>query len=645
MPSKQTRLMSPWRLATPARYWIAVGIIALTTVVRWFLLPVLGPEYPYAGFFVPVIAIAWIGGLGPALLGVGLGMISADFFFMVPQYRFSVPNTHDLLATVVFVFIGTAAGAMSEAYRRALDSAERAYRLSAQQQAELQQIYASTPIGLGFLDENLRYLRVNDALAAFNGLPADQHPGRHISEILSAETIEKLMPHLVEVLTTQQPLTNVEFQGPRAPGSEELRHVRASFYPVQLGELRGLHGVVEDITAEKKAQEELKRVETQLRHAVKMEAVGRLAGGVAHDFNNLLMVISSYTELLLQQLEGETGHAKKLRAIAGAAQRAARLTRELLAFSRKQAMQVQVVEIDPLVQNFEHLLRGALREDIDFFLETDGKGARIKIDPSQFEHVLLNLTVNARDAMPNGGRFEIHTGLRKFDCEEMRSVFSIPPGEYVEISLSDSGCGMSPEAQTKIFDPFFSTKEQGQGTGLGLAMVYGIVKQSGGYIEVQSVENQGTSFRIWLPTTTALSSQVAVPIARPCKGSGTILVVEDESALRQAISESLTALGYRVLEAADGVEALTIIERNGSVIDLVLTDAVMPNMGGLDLIQRVRASHPQIKTMLMSGYANSASPTTISEEGGAGLIFLQKPFAQAELAKAVRQVLFTSLPV
>jgi len=389
----------------------------------------------------------------------------------------------------------------------------------------------------------------------------------------------------------------------------------------------------------------LKRVETQLRHAVKMEAVGRLAGGVAHDFNNLLMVISSYTELLLQQLEGETGHAKKLRAIAGAAQRAARLTRELLAFSRKQAMQVQVVEIDPLVQNFEHLLRGALREDIDFFLETDGKGARIKIDPSQFEHVLLNLTVNARDAMPNGGRFEIHTGLRKFDCEEMRSVFSIPPGEYVEISLSDSGCGMSPEAQTKIFDPFFSTKEQGQGTGLGLAMVYGIVKQSGGYIEVQSVENQGTSFRIWLPTTTALSSQVAVPIARPCKGSGTILVVEDESALRQAISESLTALGYRVLEAADGVEALTIIERNGSVIDLVLTDAVMPNMGGLDLIQRVRASHPQIKTMLMSGYANSASPTTISEEGGAGLIFLQKPFAQAELAKAVRQVLFTSLPV
>jgi len=637
--------MSPWRLATPARYWIAVGIIALTTVVRWFLLPVLGPEYPYAGFFVPVIAIAWIGGLGPALLGVGLGMISADFFFMVPQYRFSVPNTHDLLATVVFVFIGTAAGAMSEAYRRALDSAERAYRLSAQQQAELQQIYASTPIGLGFLDENLRYLRVNDALAAFNGLPADQHPGRHISEILSAETIEKLMPHLVEVLTTQQPLTNVEFQGPRAPGSEELRHVRASFYPVQLGELRGLHGVVEDITAEKKAQEELKRVETQLRHAVKMEAVGRLAGGVAHDFNNLLMVISSYTELLLQQLEGETGHAKKLRAIAGAAQRAARLTRELLAFSRKQAMQVQVVEIDPLVQNFEHLLRGALREDIDFFLETDGKGARIKIDPSQFEHVLLNLTVNARDAMPNGGRFEIHTGLRKFDCEEMRSVFSIPPGEYVEISLSDSGCGMSPEAQTKIFDPFFSTKEQGQGTGLGLAMVYGIVKQSGGYIEVQSVENQGTSFRIWLPTTTALSSQVAVPIARPCKGSGTILVVEDESALRQAISESLTALGYRVLEAADGVEALTIIERNGSVIDLVLTDAVMPNMGGLDLIQRVRASHPQIKTMLMSGYANSASPTTISEEGGAGLIFLQKPFAQAELAKAVRQVLFTSLPV
>lgn len=636
--------MSPWRLATPARYWLAVGIIVLTTVVRWFLLPVLGPEYPYAGFFVPVIAIAWIGGFGPALLGVGLGVISADFFFMVPQYRFSAPNTHDLLATVVFVFIGTAAGAMSEAYRRALDSAERAYRLSAQQQAELQQIYASAPIGHGFLDENLRYLRVNDALAAFNDVPADRHPGRHITEILSPEVTARLIPILNEVLTTGKPLTNLEFQGPRARGSDELRHVRASFYPVQLGELRGLHGVVEDITAEKKAEEELKRVETQLRHALKMEAVGRLAGGVAHDFNNLLMVITSYTEMLLQQLEGDSGHARKLRAIAGAAQRAARLTKELLAFSRKQPMQVQVLELDPLVQNFEHLLRSALREDIDLLLETDSKNARIKIDPSQLEQVLMNLAVNARDAMPNGGRLAIHTVTRNFDHEEIRSVFSIPLGEYAEISVSDSGCGISPEIQSKIFDPFFTTKEHGRGTGLGLAMVYGIVKQSGGYIEVQSAENQGTTFRIWLPTTSATSSQPLVPATSPQKGNGTILLVEDESTLRQAICESLTALGYRVLEAADGIDALAIVERGDTAIDLLLTDAVMPNLGGWELIQRLRASHSQIKAVLMSGYANSTSPTIFGEES-TGVVFLQKPFAQAELAKAVQQALGSTLQV
>jgi PAS domain S-box-containing protein len=644
MLTNQNRWISPWRLAKPARYWMAAGIIVLTTVVRWFLLPVLGPEYPYAGFFVPVIAIAWIGGLGPALLGVGLGMISADFFFMVPQYRFSVPNTHDLLATVVFVFIGTAAGAMSEAYRRALDFAERAYRLSALQQAELQQIYDSAPIGHAFLDEHLRYIRVNDALAAFNDLPANQHPGRHITEILSPEVTAKLLPILNEVLTTGKPRTSLEFQGPRARSNDELRHVRASFYPVQLGELRGLHGVVEDISAEKKAEEELKRVETQLRHALKMEAVGRLAGGVAHDFNNLLMVITSYTELLLLQLKDEPAHAKKLRAIAGAAQRAACLTRDLLAFSRKQPMQVLVLELDPLVQNFEDLLRSALREDIDLLLDAHSKNARIKIDPSQLEQVLMNLAVNARDAMPSGGRLTIRTAIRKFEQDEVRSVFIISAGEYAEIAVSDSGCGISDEIQSKIFEPFFTTKEPGRGTGLGLAMVYGIVKQSGGYIEVQSAEDQGTTFRIWLPTTSAISSQPLVPATIPQKGNGTILLVEDESTLRQAICESLTALGYRVIEAADGIDALAIVERDGRAIDLLLTDAVMPNLGGRELIQRLRASHPQIKAVLMSGYANSTSPTVFDEET-TEVVFLQKPFAQAELAKALQQALGSTLHV
>jgi PAS domain S-box-containing protein len=643
MSANPIRLLARLRLSGPKRYWFAVGTIVLATLIRWLLNPVFGAQLPYAIFFAAILAIAWISGLGPALMGVALSIISADFFFMAPKHNLVMTSRTDVMFSVGFAFVGIVSGAISDAYRRALDSSQAAYRLSRRQQAELRQIYSSTPIGLGFLDENLRYLRVNDALAVFNGVPADQHPGRHISEILSPEIAAKVMPLLKEILSTGKPITDLEFQGPKTRNGEELRYVRASFYPVQLGEIRGVHGIVEDITAEKKAQEELKAVEAQLRYGFKMEAVGRLAGGIAHDFNNLLMVISNYTELLLQQVQDNPSHAKKLHAIAAASQRAALLTRQLLAFGRKQPMQARILEFDLLVQNLQQVLCSALRENVDLVLNLNAHGAHVRIDPSLLEQALMNLAANARDAMPQGGKLIIKTLLRRFEQEETHSLFTISPGEYVEISLIDSGCGISPELQTRIFDPFFTTKEQGRGSGLGLSMVYGIVKQSSGYIEVRSVEGEGTTFVIWLPTTTQVSVQPVAPVAIPQKGSGTILLAEDESTLRQAICESLTELGYRVIEAADGLEALAAMERDRAQIDLLLTDAVMPNMGGLDLIQRVRSAHPEVKSILMSGYSNSDSPTAIP--GNEGLVFLQKPFAQAELAKAVRKVLATSAPI
>jgi PAS domain S-box-containing protein len=643
MSANPIRLLARFRLSGAKRYWFAAAMIAVATLIRWLLDPLFGPQLPYAVFFAAILAIAWISGLGPALMGVALSIISADFFFMAPKHSLVMTSRADLMFSLGFAFVGIISGALSDAYRRALESSQAAYRLSERQQAELRQIYSSTPIGLGFLDENLRYLRVNDALAAFNGVPAEQHPGRHISEIISPEAAAKVMPLLNEILSTGKPITNLEFQGPKTRNGEELRYVRASFYPVQLGEIRGVHGLVEDITAEKKAQEELRAVEAQLRYGFKMEAVGRLAGGIAHDFNNLLMVISNYTELLLQQVQDNPNHAKKLHAIAAASQRAALLTRQLLAFGRKQPMQAQILEFDLLVQNLEQVLRSALQENVDLVLNLNAPRLQVKIDPSLLEQALMNLAVNARDAMPKGGQLMIQTAVRKFEEEEAHSLFTIPSGEYAEISLIDSGCGISPELQTRIFDPFFTTKEQGRGSGLGLSMVYGIVKQSGGYIEVRSVEGEGTTFVIWLPTSTGASAQPVAPVAIPQKGSSTILLAEDESTLRQAICESLTALGYRVIEAADGLEALAAIERDRAEIDLLLTDAVMPNLGGLDLIQRVRSAHPEVKSILMSGYSNSASPT--ETPGNEGLVFLQKPFAQAELAKAVRKVLATSAPV
>src|SRR6185312_16815612 len=399
MLSTQTRPSGGFRLSTFSRYALCISIIAAATLVRWLLNPVLGTELPYIVLYFAIMLIAWLGGLGPAVLGTILGVLTADYLFMPPQHAWAVfVGTHNLVTTALFAFIGIATGAMSERYRRALTQSEDAFHLSQNRQLELEHIYSSTPVGLAFVDENLRYLRVNEALASFNGVPAAKHAGKHISEVLPPPLAETLIPLLQQVVATRMPLTGIELQGPLAPGSEQLRYVRASFYPVKIGDLKGIHAVIEDISTEKKAQEELKKVEEQLRHAVKMEAIGRLAGGVAHDFNNLLMVISSYTELLLDQLQNQPAFAKKLRAITGATGRAAQLTKQLLAFSRKQFMQPQIVDLDSLIANLEHLLRRVLAEDIDLVLELNSGGKKVKIDPSQFEQVLMNMAVNSCDA-------------------------------------------------------------------------------------------------------------------------------------------------------------------------------------------------------------------------------------------------------
>ena len=642
MQENPTRLVERLRSSTAARYSFSICVIAIATFIRWALNPLLGNEFVYIVAYFAVMVVAWVGGLGPAVLGVVLGILTTDFLLIAPHFSFTMGEREDLISTALFAFVGITVGAMSGAYRRALQRSAESYRLSHRQQIELEQIYSSAPIGLAFLDENLCYLRVNEALASFNGVPSEAHLGRHISEILSGPTAEKIRPVLNQVLTMNTPLRNLEFQGPATHGSHEIRHVRASFYPVELGNLRGIHGVVQDITAEKKAQDELKAVESQLRHAAKMEAVGRLAGGVAHDFNNLLMVISSYTELLLQQLKDQPEIIKKLRAIAGASQRAAGLTKQLLAFSRKQTLQPQVIEVDSLVQNLEPLLRRAVSEETDLVFDLNSKGKQIKADPSQLEQVLMNLAVNARDAMSNRGRLTIQTRIRNLERDDDRSVFKIPAGDYVEMSITDSGCGIAPELQARIFDPFFTTKAPGQGTGLGLAMVYGIVKQSGGYIEVQSTVGQGTTFRIWLPTTMEMKTSATQPTVVTPHGKGTILVVEDEALLRKAISEYLTVVGYQVFEAQDGSEALRMIENYSGKIDLLLSDAVMPRMSGMDLISRVHAAYPSMKVLLMSGYAQGSSSGEASNQAEgthADVVFMQKPFAHADLAKTVRKLL------
>lgn len=645
MLENQTQLMTGFRLSRSSRYVICIAVLSAATIVRWLLNPVLKTELPYIVLYFAIMLIAWIGGLGPAVLGVVLGIVSANYLFIAPQHAwFRSIGLHDLVTTLLFAFIGIATGGMSEVYGRALAESREAYKLSQDRQFELEYIYSSAPVGLAFVDENLRYLRVNDDFAALNGAPARDHFGKSLSDILPATAVELLTPLVRKVLTTHTPLVDYEIQAEAPPGSGELRYMKLSFYPVQIGELRGVHAVIEDVTAARRTELELKSLEQQLQHAVKMEAIGRLAGGVAHDFNNLLMVISSYTELLLQQLEHDPAMARKLHAIAGATQRAARLTRQLLAFSRKQTLQAQVLEFDSLVANSEPLLRRVLHEDIDLILELDCAKAKVKIDPAQFEHVLMNLTLNSRDAMASKGRLVLQTACRRFYEESVRSLFTLPAGAYVEMSITDSGRGMSPEVQARIFDPFFTTKEPGQGTGLGLAMVYGIVKQSGGYIEVNSEVGGGTTFHIWLPIVEERVEELGREPSSGQSVGATILLVEDETILRQAISESLSALGYCVLEAPDGARAIEIMDKEGSTVDLVLSDAVMPRIGGAELIQHLRARRPGMRAILMSGYTHAHSVGAGSAgEPDPDIVVLQKPFAHAELAKIIRKLLSNSL--
>ena len=391
-----------------------------------------------------------------------------------------------------------------------------------------------------------------------------------------------------------------------------------------------LEAIAEDIT-------ERRALEDQFRQAQKMEAVGRLAGGVAHDFNNLLMVISGYAEVILNDLNAIHPLYEKARSIQQASDRATTLTRQLLAFSRKQLLELKVVDVNSIVADMERLLRPLIGEDVALVTHLAPDAGFTRADAGQLEQVLMNLVVNAKDAMPGGGKLTIETENVVMDELHRRGQNFIRPGNYVMLSVSDSGMGMDKETQSRIFEPFFTTKEKGKGTGLGLSTVYGIVKQSGGYVMVQSELGQGTTFHIYLPSVEGVAEKSSAPAARSTEGGHEIiLLVEDEESVRQLVRETLTARGYRVVEAGNGEAALEVAEREEK-IDLVITDVVMPGMGGRELVQHLAKTRPQTKVLYLSGYTEDS----ILSEGGTpnGTAFLQKPFTLQNLSRKVREVL------
>ncbi len=396
------------------------------------------------------------------------------------------------------------------------------------------------------------------------------------------------------------------------------------------GELVEIHGSCYDDTVRK-------ALEDQLRQSQKMEAIGRLAGGVAHDFNNLLTVIGGYSELMLALLSPSDPLRASAQEIRDAAERAAGLTRQLLAFSRKQILQPRRVSLNELVANLERMLRRLIGEDIELATELAGDLPSVVADPGQLEQVVANLVVNARDAMPHGGRLTIATSTAA-------PPWSTEPGECVALTVADTGCGMDEQTRSHIFEPFFTTKPAGHGTGLGLATVYGIVQQSRGSIEVQTEPGCGTTFHIYIPASAATAEPAQARSAAEPKrrGAETILLVEDEDSVRKLAATALRQYGYKVLEARGGGEALLIAESHGGPISLVVSDVVMPQMNGRELVERVQSTRPETKVLYMSGYTeDDVLRRGVSEERAA---FLAKPFGPDDLARKVREVLDSERP-
>jgi PAS domain S-box-containing protein len=429
-----------------------------------------------------------------------------------------------------------------------------------------------------------------------------------------------------------EPVTAVEVIRKKKDGTPVTVNLIAAPLHEADGRITGILGLIEDVTG-------IKRLEQQFSQAQKMEAVGRLAGGVAHDFNNLLTVITSYSELLLEDLGADDPRREDVVQIRKAAESATALTRQLLAFSRQQVLQPQVLDLNDIVAGTERLLRRLIGEDIQLATALAPDLGMVIVDSGQLEQVIMNLAVNARDAMPGGGRLTIETANVDIDETHVRGEATARPGRYVMLALSDTGIGMDGQTKSRIFEPFFTTKASGEGTGLGLSTVYGIVNQSGGFISVYSEPGQGTSFKVYFPWA-GEPGEHAAPTARdsqPRGGTETVLVVEDAPAVRAVMRQVLERQGYAILEAPDGETALQVAAKHHGKIHLLLTDVVMPGVSGRELADQLVKLRPNIKVLYASGYTDDA----IIHHGilEPGIAYLQKPFTRDALALKVREVL------
>jgi PAS domain S-box-containing protein len=508
----------------------------------------------------------------------------------------------------------------------ALHDSEGRYRL----------LFESNPFPMWVYDlETLSFLAVNGAVVRRYGYSKEEFLTMTIKDIRPIEDVPALLENISKV--SAEPNDSGSWRHRKKDGT--IIDVEITSHPLSFAGRRAELVLPNDVTERKRAEEALHRSEEHLRQALKMEAVGQLAGGLAHDFNNLLTVITGYSEMCLKRLTPNNSLYRHLDEIKKAGDRAAALTRQLLAFSRKQILQPEVLDLNHIVVELSKMLQRLIGEDIDLLLRLAADLGKVKADPNQLEQVLMNLVVNARDAMPKGGKLTIETSNVNLSEEFADLNASVPAGQYIMLAVSDSGSGMDAETQARIFEPFFTTKDVGKGTGLGLATVYGIVKQSEGSISVYSEVGRGTTFKVYLPCVAGRVCEVEeiVDTLELLRGVETVLLVEDEEVVREMTAEILRESGYHVLEAQHASDALVLAAQYDAEIHLMLTDVVMPQVSGRELADQLAPLRPDMKVLYMSGYTDDAIVRHgVLEEGTA---FISKPFTIDALACKLREIL------
>ena len=619
LPLIRTFAVAPAR-APILRYGVALLSTLLALIPTLFFSDI--AESRLVVFAVAVMVSAWYGGWKPGLAATSFALTVSAYYSLAgdqtpAEYRRALAHLALFFAVALLIcWFNAALRATQESLRRS--------------ESNFRSLVMNAPYGICRCNAQGMLQDANPALVdMFGYASADELTGRHLGS-LYADAQQWF--HTADYFHARKEFNNLAIDCIRKDGSAIVARISGRVIP------NGKAGpnfeiFMEDLT-------ETRTLELQLHQAQKMEAIGRLAGGIAHDFNNLLMVISGYSEFLLERLGPDPRLRGPAQEISNATQRATSLTRQLLAFSRKQMLTPKVLDLNEVVTENLKMLTRMIGEDIDLVMVPGPTLGAVRADPGQIDQVIMNLAVIARDAMPQGGKLVIETANVSLDESFARMHAPVIPGEYVMLSISDTGTGMDSETQSRIFEPFFTTKGT-KGTGLGLSTVYGIVKQSGAYIFVDSQPLRGTAFRAYFPRVDgredAVAAQEAVGLPRPDRGQETILLVEDESNLRRLARQYLETQGYKILEAEDGGAALQIAAGYKGVIDLLLSDVVMPGINGRELANQILAQRPNVGVLFMSGYAENA----IGQNGtlDVGINLLQKPFSLPTLKDRVREVL------